>query len=804
MALLVASLVVGLATPVRAQVVTDPRIAEFDPSPDHWTTLESGQQAVVRYELNMYSVGSSVPFATANMGKPNPEGDGKIRFDFTAAAATWSFPGGEYEARVSAVGPEGSALSEPSNPFTFTDADGCTYTISPSSVQAPAAGGSYTITVSTGATCGWTATTGLAWASLWVTSGTGNGSVPFEVSANTSSSSRSGTITVAGRTVTVSQAGAVAQLPAAFGKSSPASGATGLGSSVTLSWGASSGATGYQVCVDTTNDNACGATWQSAGTATTLTRTGLTGGTYYWQVRAQNTAGSTDANGGTWWAFTVASTTQQPAPTFVKQLPANGATGLGSSVTLTWSALSDAGYWVCWDTTNNNTCDSAWWPNGGGAGRSLTGLTAGTYYWQVRAQTAAGTTDANSGTWWSFTVGSGSTTQPPAAFAKASPASGATGLSSSVTLSWGASSGATSYEVCLDTTNDNACGAAWQSAGTATTLAQSGLAAGTYYWQVRAQNAAGTTDANGGTWWTFTVASTTQQPTTGFAKSSPANGAAGLGNSVTLTWSALSDAGYWVCWDTTNNNTCDSAWWPNGGGAGRALTGLTAGTYYWQVRAQTASGVLDANSGTWWSFTVGGSAPTTQLPAAFGKSSPANGATGLGNSVTLSWGASSGATSYEVCLDTTNDNACGTTWRAAYTSTSAGLVGLSPGTYYWQARALNASGITEANGGAWWTFTVTGATQPTGLTKLSPTSGTTGLGSTVTLSWSALPDAGYLVCWDTTNNNSCDQAWWPNAGVTARVLTNLPAGTYYWQVRGLNASGMVDADNGTWYSFTVR
>ena len=39
--------------------------------------------------------------------------------------------------------------------------------------------------------------------------------------------------------------------------------------------------------------------------------------------------------------------------------------------------------------------------------------------------------------------------------------------------------------------------------GAATTLAQSGLANGLDHWQVRAQNGGGTTDADGGTWWTL-------------------------------------------------------------------------------------------------------------------------------------------------------------------------------------------------------------------------------------------------------------------------------------------------------------
>jgi hypothetical protein len=204
-ALLVITFALAFAAPLRAQVVSDPRIAEFDPSPDHWVMLDSGQPAVLRYELSMYSVGASAPFAMVDMGKPAPESDGKIRYNFTSAAAGWPFPGGSYEARVSAVGPEGAALSDPSNPFTFSTSSSCTYSLSPASVRAPASGGSYSVGVTTGTTCSWIATSALPWVSVWVTSGSSSGTVPFQVQANTSSSSRSGTLMIGGKSVTISQ-----------------------------------------------------------------------------------------------------------------------------------------------------------------------------------------------------------------------------------------------------------------------------------------------------------------------------------------------------------------------------------------------------------------------------------------------------------------------------------------------------------------------------------------------------------------------------------------------------------------------
>jgi hypothetical protein len=75
-------------------------------------------------------------------------------------------------------------------------------------------------------------------------------------------------------------------------------------------------------------------------------------------------------------------------------------------------------------------------------------------------------------------------------------------------------------------------------------------------------------------------------------------------------------------------------------------------------------------------------------------------------SPTLTWGASSDATSYEYCYDTTNNDSCDTSWISAGGSTSVGLSGLTNNrTYYWQVRAINADGTTEADGGTWWTFT---------------------------------------------------------------------------------------------------
>jgi len=288
----------------------------------------------------------------------------------------------------------------------------------------------------------------------------------------------------------------------------------------------------------------------------------------------------------------------------------------------------------------------------------------------------------------------------PAEFSKSSPANGVTGQPTATTLSWSASTGATGYEYCLDTIDNNTCDNSWTSTGTNTSANPAGLSKNTdYFWQARATNAGGMTEANGGSWWRFR---TIVDPPAGFDKSSPVNGAIGQPTAATLSWSASTGAtGYEYCIDTTDNNTCDTSWTSTGTTTSANPAGLFKDTqYFWQVRATNAGGTTEADNESWWRFRT-----MVDPPAAFSKSSPANGATGLSTASTLSWLVSTGATDYEYCVDTTDNNTCDTSWTSTGTNTSAVLKDLSVLTdYFWQARAINAAGATEANSGVWWNF----------------------------------------------------------------------------------------------------
>ncbi|MGH9838881.1 MAG: S8 family serine peptidase [Blastocatellia bacterium] len=93
--------------------------------------------------------------------------------------------------------------------FTVTqDAPSCTYSISPASANYTSAGGAGSASVTAGAGCAWTAASNDAWITITSgASGTGNGTVNYSVAAN-SGSARTGTMTIAGLTFTVTQASA--------------------------------------------------------------------------------------------------------------------------------------------------------------------------------------------------------------------------------------------------------------------------------------------------------------------------------------------------------------------------------------------------------------------------------------------------------------------------------------------------------------------------------------------------------------------------------------------------------------------
>ena len=88
----------------------------------------------------------------------------------------------------------------------------CTYDVTPASRTFTASGGPSTVHVATGTGCTWTAVSSVPWITIAPSAAAGSGTadIAYTVGINTSTTSRSGTVTVAGKVQTITQDGSPA------------------------------------------------------------------------------------------------------------------------------------------------------------------------------------------------------------------------------------------------------------------------------------------------------------------------------------------------------------------------------------------------------------------------------------------------------------------------------------------------------------------------------------------------------------------------------------------------------------------
>jgi phosphatidylserine/phosphatidylglycerophosphate/cardiolipin synthase-like enzyme/regulation of enolase protein 1 (concanavalin A-like superfamily) len=213
--------------------------------------------------------------------------------------------------------------------------------------------------------------------------------------------------------------------------------------------------------------------------------------------------------------------------------------------------------------------------------------------------------------------------------------------------------------------------------------------------------------------------------------SAPASAATGLLTSVDLNW----NAGFWARQYDIYIGVTPTVHLLKANvnlGPSRTTTDLKAytlptlqpgTTYYWQIVSKTMANLTA--TGPVWSFTTAGTAPpnvcadpaasnytgaapclyTNLPPGTPASASPANSASGVGLSPTLTWSASS-ATSYDVRFGTVNPPPPVTTGPSA--SYAPGTLAAST-TYFWQIVARNAAGATT---GPVWSFTTAAPPPP--------------------------------------------------------------------------------------------
>jgi uncharacterized protein (TIGR03437 family) len=112
---------------------------------------------------------------------------------------------GMYSGSVSITG---SGVATQTIAVNFTVTPNCGYAISPASQVFSSTGGRGTVGVVSNSGCSWTAISNAPWLTINSgSSGSGSGTLAYSVAANTAAASRTGTLTIAGQTFTVTQSG---------------------------------------------------------------------------------------------------------------------------------------------------------------------------------------------------------------------------------------------------------------------------------------------------------------------------------------------------------------------------------------------------------------------------------------------------------------------------------------------------------------------------------------------------------------------------------------------------------------------
>jgi len=194
-------------------------------------------------------------------------------------------------------------------------------------------------------------------------------------------------------------------------------------------------------------------------------------------------------------------------------------------------------------------------------------------------------------------IGAAPPPEIPAAPALLSPVNGATDVSTSPTLSWSASAGASTYGVQVATDAGFSNLVLDRTGVTTTSTSVTGLAANTlYYWRVNATNVAGTSPWS--TVWSFTTAAGTPPSTP--ALLSPANGATNVSRTPTLRWNASTGATSYRVQVSTRSDFATTVY-DQSGITSTSVTLPQLGSrvrYYWHVSASNAYGTSPWSS-TW-------------------------------------------------------------------------------------------------------------------------------------------------------------------------------------------------------------
>ncbi|MDR3711036.1 MAG: fibronectin type III domain-containing protein [Capsulimonadaceae bacterium] len=521
------------------------------------------------------------------------------------------------------------------------------------------------------------------------------------------------------------------------------------GPNVLLNWNASAGATSYNILRSTASgsEQVLTSTTPATVTATTYTDTTVSGGTtYYYEVQAVN---SVDASVPSASSAEASATTVPSAPTL------NAPVGGNQQIILSWSpSVGATGYNVYCGTSPGSETKV------GQVSSSVTtftnaGLSNGTtYYYEVTAYDAGGESVKSNET---------SAITIPAAPINLSATGGAT----SISLTWTASTGASSYNIYRGTSSGGEVKISTTPATvTSTTYSDTSVTSGdTYFYEVTAVN---NTPAESSRSNEVSVsATTTPSAPSGLSATVPSGGLA----QVVLAWSAPS-TGTVATYNIYRSATSTPYTWTQVTAVPSTSTGYTdssvslAKVYYYEITAVNGSGVESSASNV--------ASATTPLAAPTGLT-----ATGGTQQVVLAWTAVSGATSYDVYRSLTSGGEAQV--QTGVTTTSYTDSSLTPGTtYYYEVTAVY-SGVESARSTEKNTTTI-----PAAPSLNTPVPGIGQVGLSWTPPSSGPAPSSYNIYRSTTPGAEVDV----KSGVTSTSYadTTVSAGTtYYYEVTAVNA-----------------
>ncbi|MCD9126052.1 RHS repeat protein [Luteimonas fraxinea] len=491
----------------------------------------------------------------------------------------------------------------------------------------------------------------------------------------------------------------------------------------TVAWTTSVGASRYEL-QERVSEGAWNAVFDGAGTSRSFV--GKPAGTWGYRVRA-----CAASNCGDW--SPVSEVTVQAVPSVAPSLVVPPS-GPGGAYAVTWGVVSAATTYQLQERKDSGSWATIY--DGGGTGQNLTGRTAGSWSYQVRACNAAGC-----GPW--SPVQTVAVVNPPASGPTLTvPATSYTGT---YTVSWTNSASANRYEL-----QERFDSGDWTLIHELpeTSRAVSGRVAGVWEYRVRACNGAGCS--------AYGAVATTTVTLAPVGVPSVTVPAISFTGAFTVSWTSVEAANRYELQERLGAAEWVSV--QDAASLNRAVSGKGAGDWQYRVRACNAAGCAAHSSIVSVQVTLPpSSAPTLTVPA--GSST---------GSYQVSWSGVAASTQYRL-QERVGANAWATVYEGPGLSLSRS--GLANGTWQYQVAACNAAGCgaySEAKSVAVQLLT---PPVPTGLTVLAQ-------GVYCRASWNASPGA-----------TSYKLQPWMYEGPDTSFLHDAPCGTREHRVAACNVHG---------------